>query len=147
MNIKRLAALGLRVSFTELDIRIQLPADAAELERQRQNYKALLGICLANSNCKSLLTWGLTDAYSWVPGFFNGWGAALPFDADYQPKPAYAGLAEAFADAAWILTPVRGDGGKFRAGRVDALGRRFPFTSYGAAGQAHEAHRLFERPD
>jgi endo-1,4-beta-xylanase len=35
------------------------------------------------------VTWGFTDRYSWIPSFRPGYGAALPFDADYQAKPAY----------------------------------------------------------
>lgn len=93
-NLKRLAGLGLEVSLTEVDFRVRLPADSAALDRQKASYAALLGVCLANANCKSFLTWGFTDAHSWVPGFFTGFGAALPFDAQYQPKPAFFGLLE-----------------------------------------------------
>ncbi|MEO6097649.1 MAG: endo-1,4-beta-xylanase [Fibrobacteria bacterium] len=96
-NMKRLASLGLRVSVTELDFRITLPADSAKLAKQKSNYETLLGICLANPNCKTFLTWGFSDAFSWVPAFFPGMGAALIFDAQYGMKPAYHGLQSAFA--------------------------------------------------
>jgi endo-1,4-beta-xylanase len=33
--------------------------------------------------------WGMSDKYSWVPGFYKGFGSALLFDENYQPKPAY----------------------------------------------------------
>jgi len=33
-----------------------------------------------------------TDRYSWIPGFFPGYGAALIFDENYQAKPAYDAL-------------------------------------------------------
>ncbi len=39
-------------------------------------------------------TWGFTDKHSWVPNFYPGTGAALPFDEQYAPKPAYDALVE-----------------------------------------------------
>jgi hypothetical protein len=36
--------------------------------------------------------WGFTDAHSWIPALRPGWGAALPFDEAYRPKPAYDAL-------------------------------------------------------
>ncbi|MDQ3000290.1 MAG: endo-1,4-beta-xylanase [Fibrobacterota bacterium] len=106
-NMKRLGALGLRVSITELDFRFALPVDAAKLTVQKGNYAAMLGVCLANENCKTFLTWGFTDAHSWVPGFFQGSGAALPFDANYAPKPAYDGMKEALTATPIGLFPAR----------------------------------------
>jgi endo-1,4-beta-xylanase len=94
-NIKRLGELGLRVSITELDFRVKVPADTASLNKQKANYRTLLGVCLANANCKSFLTWGFTDAHSWVPGFYSGMGAALIYDSQYLTKPAYDGLKDA----------------------------------------------------
>ena len=121
-NIKRLGALGLRVSITELDFRMQLPADSAARAVQKANYALLLKTCLDNSNCKSFLTWGFTDASSWVPDFFAGWGDALPFDKDYTPKPAYDGLKETLLQA----LPIRGgasnrNSGTGRAGYAAAF--------------------------
>ncbi len=111
-NMKRLGALGLSVTITELDFRVKLPADSAALALQRDNYASLLRTCLENANCKSFLTWGFTDAYSWVPGFFQGEGAALPFDAAYAPKPAYAGMLGVLGESIGI----RKTGGRPRTG-------------------------------
>ncbi|MDB5106461.1 MAG: glycoside hydrolase family 10 [Fibrobacteres bacterium] len=128
-NMKRLGALGLRVSITELDFRVTLPADSAGLAIQRDNYALLLNACLANPNCKSFLTWGFTDAYSWVPGFFPGTGDALPFDKDYKPKPAYDGMKRVLADVTAIRNrngPGRGAlraAGAALGGIRNALGR------------------------
>jgi endo-1,4-beta-xylanase len=41
-------------------------------------------------------TWGIADNHSWVPSVFPGFGAALPFDAEYRPKPAVAAMIEAW---------------------------------------------------
>jgi len=122
-NMKRIAALGLNISITELDIRIPTPATTAQLDAQKQNYKAMLAVCLSNPNCKTFMTWGFTDASSWVPGFYPGYGAALPFDANYQPKPAYTGMIEALT-AATPLSPVQGRNRLLERSRpFDLLGR------------------------
>lgn len=94
-NIKRLGALGLQVQVTELDIRTQLPATDIALRKQAGEYGSYLGVCLANPSCTMFVTWGFTDKYSWIPQFYPGLGAALPFDEAYHPKPAYHALLDA----------------------------------------------------
>ena len=94
-NMKRLNDLGLMAAITELDFCVEMPADESDLEQQKQHYKRIMEVCLENTNCTSLLTWGFTDKYSWIPSHFEGKGAALPLDADYEPKPGYYGLREA----------------------------------------------------
>jgi len=93
-NIRRLTALGLQVAVTELDIRVPLPADENTLALQAACYKDVLKVFLENRGCRHFLTWGITDRYSWVPGFFKGAGAALPFDGEYRVKPAVCGMLE-----------------------------------------------------
>ncbi len=61
-NIKRLAALGLKVAFTEVDFRVPLPATPEALQKQKEDYQGTLAVCLANSNCNTFIIWGLTDA-------------------------------------------------------------------------------------
>lgn len=131
-NMQRLQALGLKISLTEVDFRMQMPPDAASLAQQKQKYQDLMQICLANANCTSFLTWGVTDAHSWVPHFFTGMGAALPFDSNYQPKPAYEGLSEALSQPPMRVKPRGSRGTPWlhrnspRAYRIDALGRLTP---------------------
>ena len=95
-NLKRLAELGLRISLTEIDFRVPTPPTAAHLAAQRDAYETLLGLCLANANCKNFFLWGLNDGSSWIPGQYAGQGAPLLFDDSYNSKPAYAGLQEVF---------------------------------------------------
>ncbi len=96
-NMARLAALGLEVHVSEMDV--QLPVDAngnasaANLAAQATTYQNVFAACQAAPNCTGFLTWGFTDAYSWIPSTYPGYGAALPLDANYQPKPAYAALS------------------------------------------------------
>jgi endo-1,4-beta-xylanase len=94
-NGQRLADLGLEVSITELDVRIPIPATDLMLEKQAKMYGKVTETCLALPNCKAIVTWGFTDRHSWVPGFFSGEGAALPFDERYQPKLAYDAIKAA----------------------------------------------------
>lgn len=95
-NLKRLADLGLRISLTEIDFRVPTPPTSAHLASQRQAYETLLGICLANPNCKNFFLWGLNDGSSWIPGQYAGQGAPLLFDDGFNPKPAYTGLQTVF---------------------------------------------------
>jgi endo-1,4-beta-xylanase len=41
-----------------------------------------------------IVIWGVSDADSWVPASFPGWGEALLFDTQYRPKPAYYELQQ-----------------------------------------------------
>jgi endo-1,4-beta-xylanase len=90
-NIRRLAALGLEVQFTELDVRLP-SASGFNLGAQADTYKDLLGICLAEPACTLFQTWGFSDRHSWIPDYFKGFGWALPFDDNYQKKRAYAAM-------------------------------------------------------
>jgi endo-1,4-beta-xylanase len=102
-NIKRIAGLGLQVQITEFDVK--LPVDASgvatpeSLETQARVYHDIVGMCLKNPKCTGIQTWGFTDRYSWIPGTNKGFGAALEFDANYQPKPAYQSILEAMRGA------------------------------------------------
>lgn len=93
-NARRLVALGLELSVTELDVRVRLPATAASLATQATTYRDITSFCLTEPGFTALLTWGFTDKYSWVPGFFNGYGSALIFDRRYRAKPAYRAMRE-----------------------------------------------------
>jgi len=93
-NLQRFAALGLDLHITELDIRLQ-DSRAASLAAQAKLYCEIAAICVQQPSCKVFQTWGFTDKYSWIPSFFQGWGWALPFDANYQKKPAYTSIKNA----------------------------------------------------
>lgn len=93
-NIKRLNDLGLEVHITEMDVRIRMPARWEDLVEQAKIYRDILRVCLSVERCKAFVIWGFTDKYSWIPGYFSGYGAALIFDESYVPKPAYYFIAE-----------------------------------------------------
>jgi endo-1,4-beta-xylanase len=91
-NMQRFADLGLDVSVTEADVRMPLPTDVFKLQSQAQGYHSLLEPCLLTRGCDSFTVWGYTDKYSWVPGFFDGQGAANLLDENFQPKPGFAAV-------------------------------------------------------
>jgi endo-1,4-beta-xylanase len=94
-NIKRLGALGLEVQVTECDVRLKTPVTAKKLKEQARRYQDLLAVCLSSKHCTAFVTWGFTDAASWIPAFFKGYDQGLPFDRTYGPKPAYRALQTA----------------------------------------------------
>ncbi len=94
-NMKRLADLGLEGHITEMDVRMPLPPTEEKLSQQARVYERMLNVCLDASNCSAFVTWGVTDRYSWIPDVFEGEGAALLFDEQYAPKPAYDALQNA----------------------------------------------------
>ena len=104
-NLERFAALGLQIHITELDVAIPLsvPGSSAspeQLLQQANIYRQVAEACLRVPQCTAIQTWGITDRYSWIPGYSKGKdGAALPLDTDYRPKPAYAALRDALQRA------------------------------------------------
>ena len=95
-NFQRFAALGLDIHITELDIALT-DSSATSFSAQAKLYGELATICLQQPKCKLFQTWGFTDKHSWIPSFTNnqkGW--ALPFDANYQKKPAYTSILNAW---------------------------------------------------
>lgn len=103
-NIKRLTQLGVQVHVTELDV--SLPTgpgsqfQAEDLGRQAAIYRGVARACLQNPGCTAIQTWGFTDKYSWIGSHSRGTqGGALPFDRNYQPKPAYEALLQEITTA------------------------------------------------
>ncbi|KAG8996210.1 hypothetical protein FRB94_008457 [Tulasnella sp. JGI-2019a] len=98
-NYNRFAALGMEWALTELDIRMTLPSTAALLAQQATDYATIVSACTQSTACVGITTWDTSDDYSWVPSTFSGQGAALLFDANNQPKPAYYSVANTLAAA------------------------------------------------
>jgi endo-1,4-beta-xylanase len=96
----KFASLSVDVAVTELDLRIRLPADAKSLAAQAGDYASVVRACRLTERCVGVTTWGITDDRSWIPSFFSGYGAALPFDENYRPKPAVAAIIGGFAEKA-----------------------------------------------
>ncbi|KAG8831286.1 hypothetical protein FRC17_003364 [Serendipita sp. 399] len=91
------AALGVSIAITELDIRMPTPPTASSLAQQATDYTTMVNACLNQPKCIGITIWALSDKYSWVPDVFSGQGAALPYDENLQPKPAYTAIQQALS--------------------------------------------------
>jgi endo-1,4-beta-xylanase len=93
--MKDVQKLGLKMMLTEMDVNDrELPADIPTRDTAVADvYGSYLKATLENKDVLALLTWGITDKYTWL----NHEGArkdglperCLPFDADLKPKAAY----------------------------------------------------------
>jgi endo-1,4-beta-xylanase len=88
-NFARFADLGLKIQFTEVDIRMRLPATAELVESQAEDYRTVFEVCTQTPDCNAVVMWGVTDKDSWIPQTFRGMGDALLFNLRLEPKPAY----------------------------------------------------------
>ena len=103
-NIKRLTQVGMQVHITELDVSLPIGTGGQfqtdDVQRQAEIYRGVARACLQNPGCTAIQTWGFTDKYSWIGSHSHGArGGALPFDRNYQPKPAYEALLQEIATA------------------------------------------------
>ncbi|MEH2075998.1 MAG: endo-1,4-beta-xylanase, partial [Nostoc sp.] len=111
--LKRLNDLQVKPVITELDIIIDfpLPNTIQELDRMvADSYTRYLDLCFA-ANVDTVITWGITDRYSWIrdlnymPGKFKAdrsrqqFLRPLPYDRNLQPKLARNAIAQAFQQA------------------------------------------------
>jgi endo-1,4-beta-xylanase len=100
--VRELRRMGLQVFITELDVNEKKLA-GSEAERDAaiaRVYKDYVTMMVAEPNVDAVLTWGITDRYTWLngPKFSRPDGKpqrSLPFDADYQPAPAFFALRSA----------------------------------------------------
>jgi len=105
--LQRLAATGLKVHISELDISVnpgndpdivfttalQL-AQAARYQLIAEAYRA----SVPAAQRYGITTWEFCDADSWIPPTFHRKDWPLPFDSAYKKKPAYFGLLKGLKD-------------------------------------------------
>lgn len=60
--------MGVEVAQTELDVRIELPVNASNLEQQKQDYKTSVGACMQVEKCVGTTVWDFYDPVS-LPHF------------------------------------------------------------------------------
>jgi endo-1,4-beta-xylanase len=109
--LSQVAARGLNIFITELDVLDDgLKANIAQRDAGvAQVYSTFLSAALQEPAVKIVVTFGLSDRYTWLQEDFPRTdGAArrpLPFDENLQPKPAYTAILNAF-NAAPTRTPI-----------------------------------------
>ena len=94
-NVKRYNELGVYSSFSEVDVRIKMPVDGDDEEKQCDVYARLMNVARTEPGVKSMILWGYTDKTSWIPRAFPGYGSATILDKDMKPKAAYRALMDA----------------------------------------------------
>jgi endo-1,4-beta-xylanase len=93
-------ALGLKISVTELDIIDNLlPADVTQRDaRVSQCAQTFLSALSEVEPLDSILSWGITDKYTWVPMYYKRADGLknrpLPLSEQYTPKPLMAAIAQ-----------------------------------------------------
>ena len=110
------AGRGLKILITEMDVLDDgLPAEnAARDQAVADAYKLYLDTALAEPAVASVITFGLTDRYTWLQEDYPREDGAprrpLPFDEELQPKPAYDAVYSALEGASTrppLWTPPR----------------------------------------
>jgi endo-1,4-beta-xylanase len=100
--LARAAQAGVQVYVTEMDVYQGPPGTVADpFNRQKQIYHDVLAACLASPVCKAYYTWGLTDQFNMYQrreADPHPDAKPLPFDENYQKKPAYYGMLEALQE-------------------------------------------------
>lgn len=56
-NMKSFTDLGVDVAITELDVRLALPADEANLVQQSADYETTVGACMQVDGCIGITVW------------------------------------------------------------------------------------------
>jgi endo-1,4-beta-xylanase len=91
--LRATADLGVKVAYTELDVRRNINSTSVEsTAAQVAVWKNVASACIAVKQCIGMTVWGVSDKYSWIPGVFKGEGAGLLWDEDYKKKAVYDGF-------------------------------------------------------
>jgi endo-1,4-beta-xylanase len=95
-----LARTGLLIHISELDIRVnQNKSDSyvftdAEMQKQSDMYKSIVESfeSLPQAHKFAITTWGITDKYTWLTGWWHPKEYPLLFDSNYAKKKAFEGF-------------------------------------------------------
>lgn len=98
--------MGLEIYLTELDVNdddIASSDPAARDAEVARTYSDYLRVALANPAVKLVLTWDISDRFTWLNGGPthhrkqpNRPQRSLPFDRDFRPKEAFFAIRESF---------------------------------------------------
>jgi endo-1,4-beta-xylanase len=103
--ISEAAAMDLKILLTEMDVNDRkLPPDIPTRDESvAKCYAEYLKIALKNPSVIALLTWGITDRYTWLNGELSRADKLperpLPFDRNLKPKSAFSAEIQALSSA------------------------------------------------
>jgi endo-1,4-beta-xylanase len=102
--LRNVADLGLKILVTELDVADNdLPGHIETRDRRiAEVYEEYLTIMLDEPAVIAVITWGLSDRYTWLSQYPRRDGTPvrpLPLDAQMRRKPAWHAIARAFDNA------------------------------------------------
>jgi GH35 family endo-1,4-beta-xylanase len=113
-NIKKFATLEsvalkpIEVAITEFDIRAG-STTAMTAQQKNDAYYDMVSTTLAEPNCNSFITWGISECCSWIPSTFSGQVPFLLYDASYNQngtpttEGAWAGTYNALSELKVLL--------------------------------------------
>jgi endo-1,4-beta-xylanase len=99
--MKKLAATGLKIRISELDVKAVAGSAAGKLTPELASFQAVMYKYIVASYMKyipkaqqaGITVWGVNDKNSWL--YNNGTEFPLLYDVDYNKKQAYAGFLQA----------------------------------------------------
>jgi endo-1,4-beta-xylanase len=103
--LDEVADLGLSILITEMDVCDQHLVGSVKIRDQAvaQKYYDYLSFMLERKAVMAVLTWGLSNRYTWIAENYprpDGLPVRpLPYDADLKPTPAWKAIAAAFDQA------------------------------------------------
>jgi endo-1,4-beta-xylanase len=145
--IRELKKIGLEVYVTELDVNTRgvEGGPAVQDEAVARVYGNYLGLVLQEPNVAAALTWGITDAHTWLNNSKEEWvvrkdGARqrpLPFDDQLQPTPAFEEIRTAIDGSRQaVQSAVR------MPGEIDSRSLYQPFAVPGSPGSQSSPVKL-----
>jgi len=137
--IREAAKIGLEVYITEMDVNTRTLAGDANAQDAgvAAVYKSYLELVLPEPNVKALLTWGITDAHTWLNQSRQSWAVRpdgtrqrpLPFDDGYAPTSAFFAMRNALDSTRQPVAPV-----DITTAPKDSTDPYAPFTVPGSPG-------------
>ncbi|HEX4735074.1 MAG TPA: endo-1,4-beta-xylanase [Thermoleophilaceae bacterium] len=127
-NLRRFAALGLDIEFTEMDLKSSELTGLTSDDRLRQAaeiYRRYAAACQEVPACKGLTVWGVGDAASWL----GPAEAPVLLDGAYAPKPAWSAVADELAIGSGPAVPPETSLAGGRTGATSASDAGFTFSS------------------
>jgi endo-1,4-beta-xylanase len=126
--MNEISDMGLSILITEMDVTETADRSTSIAVRDQKiadEYARFLSVALDNKAVIAVLTWGLSDRYTWLSDYAKRQDGQpvrpLPLDADLKKTQAWRAIANAFQHAPRRPRPTRGSGAS-----SSSLGQRWP---------------------